>query len=298
MHATYTREPRPAVPREQIGSVAYGVFAHLGAPIAYVAVLAVAGVTPWRAIWVFLAVSAFFLPFTIVAERASPAVALPRPTIGEVVDGLFMVLVKGLGVGGGLIAAGWWALSLVPLHAQLYGGWARIVAATLATDLAYYWIHRAVSHGRGRGKILGFYRRSHAAHHSVTALDFLRGNQSSLVDTAVSQFQPAVIVVSWLLGMDLGSTLAAYALILMLQATDHTNVTFDIGWLRYVFMDNHAHKLHHCRRGNLVNHGAAFSIWDRAFGTYYEDWSLSSGYLHRHGIPLPIRPAARPGVQR
>src|SRR5262249_33693385 len=169
---------------------------------------------------------------------------------------------------GGLIAAGWWALSLVPLHARLHGGWARIVAATLATDLAYYWIHRAVSHGRGRGRVLGFYRRSHAAHHSVTALDFLRRNQSSPVDTAVSQFQPAVIVVSWLLGMDLGSTLAAYALVLMLQATDHTNVTFDIGWLRYVFMDNHAHKLHHCRRGNLVNHGAAFSIWDRAFGTY------------------------------
>jgi hypothetical protein len=65
--------------------------------------------------------------------------------------------------------------------------------------------------------------------------------------------------------------------------------------LRYLFMDNHAHKLHHCKRGNLVNHAAAFSVFDRLFGTYYEDWNLSSNYLHHYNIALPIKPIARPG---
>jgi sterol desaturase/sphingolipid hydroxylase (fatty acid hydroxylase superfamily) len=77
--------------------------------------------------------------------------------------------------------------------------------------------------------------------------------------------------------------------VLTLQATDHTSVTYNIGWLRYVFMDNHAHKFHHCIRGNLVNHAAAFSVFDRVFGTFYEDWALSSNYLHHHRIPLPIK---------
>jgi hypothetical protein len=34
-------------------------------------------------------------------------------------------------------------------------------------------------------------------------------------------------------------------------------------------------------------------VFDRLWGTYYEDWSLSSNYLHHHGIPLPIKPIER-----
>jgi sterol desaturase/sphingolipid hydroxylase (fatty acid hydroxylase superfamily) len=146
-----------------------------------------------------------------------------------------------------------------------------------------------LSHSRGQASVLRYYRKKHSAHHAVTALDFLRGNQSSLVDTAISQFQPSLIVISWLLGLDLPGTLVAYGLVLLLQATDHTSVTYSIGWLNWIFMDNHAHKLHHCKRGHLVNHAAAFAFWDRLWGTYYEDWSLSSNYLHHHGLSLPIR---------
>jgi sterol desaturase/sphingolipid hydroxylase (fatty acid hydroxylase superfamily) len=168
----------------------------------------------------------------------------------------------------------------------------------VATDFAYYTIHRLMSHSRGDNPVLRYYRKKHAAHHSVTELDFLRGNQSSWVDTSFAQFQPSLIVISYVLGMDLGATLVAYGLILMLQATDHTSVTYNIGWLRYVFMDNHAHKLHHCKRGGLINHAAAFSFFDRLFGTYYEDWSLSSNYLHHHRIALPIKPVEPPRARR
>jgi len=189
------------------------------------------------------------------------------------------------------VTLGWWALSYVPLWGSLHTSWWTIIAATFACDLAYYWIHRMLSHSKGNHPFLKYYRKKHAAHHSVTELDFLRGNQSSLVDTAISQFQPSMIIISWVLGMDLAPTLVAYGLILLLQATDHTSVTYNIGFLKYFFMDNHAHKLHHCKRGNLINHAAAFSIYDRLWGTYYEDWSLSSNYLHHHRIALPIKSA-------
>lgn len=289
MAKTFQTLPRPDVPKEQVGNVVFGTFGHLGSPVAYAICLILIGVTAWSSLLLFIGVSAVFLTFTLWAEARNPSVDLPKATGKEFFDGLVMVFIKGVGVGGGLVTLGWWALSFVPLYGEFYNTWWLILAATLATDLAYYWIHRLLSHSRGHQPILKYYRKKHAAHHSVTELDFMRGNQSSLVDTAVSQFQPSLIIISWLFGMDLGSTLAAYGFVLMLQATDHTNITFNIGWLNWIFMDNHAHKLHHCKRGNLVNHAAAFAFWDRIWGTYYEDWELSSNYLHHHRIALPIK---------
>ena len=269
----------------------YGIFGHLGSPFTYVILLVIFGVDIWSAFWTFIAVSAVFIPFTLINEQRAPSIDLPKATPKEIWDGLFMVFVKGVGIGGGLVTLGWWALSYVPLYGQHYNNWWLIIGATLLTDLAYYWIHRLLSHSKGNHPLLKYYRKKHAAHHSVTEMDFFRGNQSSLVDTAISQFQPSLIVISYFMGMDLATTWVAYGLILLLQATDHTSVTYRIGWLKYIFMDNHAHKLHHCKRGNLINHAAAFSIWDRMWGTYYEDWDLSANYLHHHKIPLPIKSA-------
>ena len=292
---TFVTLNRPKVPVEQTTGLLYGIFGHLGSPISYVILLVIFGVTPLNALTMFLATSLVFVSFTLWAEHTNPSLTLPKPTAREVVDGLIMVFIKGVGVGGGLVMGGWWLLSHVPLWSLLgvrdglSNSWWLIAAATLATDLAYYWIHRTMSHSRGQAPVLRYYRKKHSAHHSVSELDFLRGNQSSLVDTAVSQFQPSLIVISWLLGLDLGGTLVAYGLILALQATDHTSATFSIGPLNWIFMDNHAHKLHHCKRGHLINHAAAFAFWDRLWGTYYEDWSLSSNYMHHHGISLPIK---------
>ena len=120
-------------------------------------------------------------------------------------------------------------------------------------------------------------------------LDFLRGNVSSFFHTAVTGFQVPLAVLSALFGLSLSATLAAYALVLMLQGTHHVNHTYNLGPLRWVFMDNHVHKLHHCPRGRLVNHGALFSIWDRVHGMFYEDWNLSSNYMAKERIALPMR---------
>ena len=286
--ATYKVLPRPETPPEQVTGLAYGIFGHLGSPVFYVVLLAVFGVTTFTAIAFFLLTSAVFLAFTLFCERTNPSIDLPALTPRDWAGGLSVLFYKGILVGGGFVAAGWWAFSHIPLWGELQGGWVLIIAATLLTDLGYYWIHRTLSHSNGGNRLLRYYRRKHLAHHSVTEMDFMRGNQSSLVDTALSQFQPSLILISWGLGMELAPTLVAYGLILALQATDHTSVTFNIGPLKYIFMDNHAHKLHHCVKGDLINHAAAFSFYDRLWGTYYEDWNLSANYLHHHRIALPI----------
>lgn len=289
MAETYIRLDRPAIPKEQLGNAIYGSIMHLGSPALFVVFLAVFGVTLTSTFLSFMAVSAIFTPLTLWEEKRNASVKLPAPTPKEWWDGMGMVFIKGIAIGGGFVTVGWWALKHISPYPALSNSWWLIALATIGTDFAYYLIHRLVSHGSGDGAIVRYYRKKHGAHHSVTELDFLRGNQSSIADTAFTQFQPSLIVLSYVMGMDLPATWAAYFLILALQATDHTSVTYNIGWLKYIFMDNHAHKLHHCRRGNLVNHAAAFSVFDRFFGTYYEDWELSSNHLHHHNIALPIR---------
>ncbi len=283
------QELKKEVPKEQEGNVLLGLFFHLGPSVSYITLLSIFGITLNYVIGFYMIIAFFFLIPTIIIERYNPAVEMEMPNAKEFMNGLSVVFYKGVLVGGGFVALGWWLFSPISPFEGIFNGWITIAIAVFLTDLSYYFIHRFMSHGIGQNSIVRFYRKAHGAHHNVSELDFIRGNQSSLIDTALSQFQPSLILISTILGMDLPSTLVAYGLILMLQSTDHANFTCNIGVLRYLFMDNHAHRFHHCKKGNLVNHGAVFSIYDRLFGTYYEDWSISSGYMHHNDLMLPIK---------
>ncbi len=293
MRENFLHLPLPKVPPEQRGNAILGSIMHLGSPVACVLLLSLVGVTLTNALLVFLGVSGFFTALTVWDEKRNASVDIPPPTTREIFEGLFMVFVKGILIGGAYVTAGWWLLSHVSPWASVSNAWWKIGLGVVGIDFCYYWIHRIMCHQTAPNPILRFYRQKHWAHHSVTQLDFLRGNQSSLADTCFIHFQPAAVLVSWLLGLDLAGAWTAYFLILALQATDHTSVTYNIGWLSWIFMDNHAHKFHHCLRGHFVNHAAAFSVFDRLFGTYYENWALSTNYLHLHRIPIPIRPRPR-----
>lgn len=277
------------VPKEQQSKLFIGLLFHLGPAVLFVFLLSYFGMSIWNVIAFFLlSTFLFFLPI-IMYERYDPTVKMEKPNFREFINGISVVFFKGILVGGSFVSLGWYLVSRVSPISGTNNGWLAILSAVFLTDLFYYFIHRFLSHGTGNHSITRFYRKAHVAHHSVSEMDFIRGNQSSLIDTAISQFQPSLILISAFLGMDLPSTLTAYGLVLMLQSTDHINFTCNIGWLKYVFMDNHAHRFHHCKKGNWVNHGAVFSIYDRIFGTYYEDWDISSGYMHHHRIVLPIK---------
>ena len=287
------RAERRGVPAEHEGSLAVGVLAHLGPAALLVAGVAMSGFALTPFVVCFFAASLLGLVVLVGAEKRSPSVLLDPASAGEVSEGMALVFAKGVGVGTTVVVGGWLLAShfvRLPWHTA---GWAPVAVAVPLTDLAYYWIHRSLNHSRGTRPVLRWYRKNHARHHDVAALDFFRGNVSSLFDTAVTGFQIPLAIIATLLGMDLTTTLVTYALVLLLQGTHHVNHTFNIGALRYVFVDNHAHKLHHCPKGYLVNHGAIFSLWDRAFGTFYEDWGRSPSYMAKHGIALPIRPAGR-----
>lgn len=289
MFPTFVRtdRPLPGVAPETTGSIALGLAVHLGPAVVFVALAAATSFSVPAMVLGFVVISLLNLRLVLHLERSAPSVELPPPTRQDWIDGLLLVFAKGVGVGGLVVLAGWALGTLV--SSASHRSWPLIALAVLGTDLIYYWSHRALSHGRSKSRLHSFFRRKHALHHGVEHLDFLRGNISSLVDTAVTGFQLPLAFLATLLGLDLVSTLVAYALVLMLQATHHLNHTLHLGPLRFVFMDNHAHKLHHCPGGHLVNHGALFSLWDLAFGTYFEDHAIAANGAHQQRQGLPLR---------
>ncbi|CAA0116831.1 Uncharacterised protein [BD1-7 clade bacterium] len=283
---------KSGIPTEQTGSQALGLAVHFGPVLAFIATVLIFGRSEMIVISAFMLLSVLNLLVIVWLEEHDPSVALPTRTFDAWRKGLSLVFLKGV-VAGTITAITVWALvgallSLITVaEPSAASGW-MIAGAVLATDFAYYWIHRTLNHGHGKKPVQKWFRKIHVVHHSVDVLDFLRGNVSSFFDTSITGFQVSLGVIAALMGMDLTSLLMTYAFVLQLQATHHANHTFNIGWLRFIFMDNHAHKMHHCPRGYMVNHGALFSLWDQWFGTYFEDWTLSSNYLQKHRIPLPV----------
>ena len=276
-----------SVTAEQQSPLWLGLLVHLGPAAGFITYLSFAGVTLFNVLSAFVTVALLNLLVVLYIEGRSPSVELPTPGHRETLQGLALVFVTGFLCGGSFVALGWWGLSHVVPAAGAHS-WLPVVAAVMLTDLVYYWSHRALNHGKGRNPIVRWFRKNHVMHHSVPHLDFMRGNVSSFFDTALTGFQLPLVAFAAAFGLSLEETLAAYGLVVMLQATHHVNHTFNIGALRFFFMDNHAHKLHHCPRGRLVNHGALFSVWDQLFGTFYENWSLSSNQMAKERVAIPV----------
>lgn len=76
-----------------------------------------------------------------------------------------------------------------------------VVATVALTDLGYYATHPFLSHGSGANPLVRSYRSHHARHHAVETLDFLRGNVSTVADTAVLGFQLPLGLISAAIGL-------------------------------------------------------------------------------------------------
>lgn len=277
------------VPVENLGTLAFGIMVHLGPALLLGVFVSIMNFSLWGLGVAFITVSMLTLSVIRWFEKKYPSVSLKSPSAREIFKGVSLVFITATVFGTLFICSGFWILSHIPITRWHHGNWSSVLIALFLTDFSFYWIHRSLNHGNNKNFIHKWYRRNHAHHHRVKALDFYRGNLSSFFDIAITAFQIPLIVISTILGMNLESVLTTYCLLLILQSTHHANHTFHIGFLRYIFVDNHSHKFHHCPRGNGVNFGGIFSVWDIFFRTYYEEWNLSASYMSKHKVPLPFR---------
>ena len=140
--------------------------------------------------------------------------------------------------------------------------WLQIIEIMFLTDLVQYWLHRAFHRS-------GFLWRFHAVHHSAPVLDWLAGSRMHLMEIIV--LRGTTVIPMYVLGFG-ENALYAYLIFVYVYSTYiHSNVRFDVEWLKPVIVTPRFHHWHHgLERGAVdVNFAIHFPILDRAFGTYF-----------------------------
>ena len=289
MQQTFRTLTHPPMTAARPG-VALGLAVHLGPLVAVLGWLTVSGVDLFHVVASTAVVGFGSAGLTEWLARRRPLEPLPALGLRRGLGILAWHIVgKGLLVGVALLLAIWGLGALLLPGRTLTHGPSTVIAVLLIGDFAYYAIHRWLYHSTVSGsRFVSWARRQHWMHHRVEHLDFLRGNIGSLFDNGVISFPIPTALAAVLLGLDLPGTLLVYMILMNLQVTHHANAEFDLGPLRYVFVSDRSHKMHHCIRGHLVNFGGIFAFWDLAFGSFYDPRDVRPSALHHQRRPLPI----------
>ncbi|MBL8859065.1 MAG: sterol desaturase family protein [Planctomycetes bacterium] len=162
----------------------------------------------------------------------------------------------------------------------------KILLALVCADFTIYWIHRA----QHRFDTLW---RTHAWHHSIEEMYWFAGFRTSFAHSFLYNIPQATIPMLFF-GLGTFEASVAFAIGMVVQFWEHTNLRVDIGPLAYVFITPQYHRVHHsaselCR----TNYGATFSVWDRAFKTFVDPRSLEAGTPLGLGEPLVRRRVPR-----
>jgi alkylglycerol monooxygenase len=156
-------------------------------------------------------------------------------------------------------------VDLVPALQSVYQ-WpvaVKMVLALFAADFAVYWIHRAQHR-------FEFLWRTHEFHHSARQLYWFSGFRTSFLHSLCTNL-PQVVIPIALFGLTPVQFGTGYALALLIQFWEHTNVNVNLGPLRWFIISPDYHRVHHSvNRYSRMNLSATFSIWDRWFGTYVD----------------------------
>ena len=175
------------------------------------------------------------------------------------------VISQVVGVFGKLLSIGIYAwvaahLALVTLPAGNVLVW---VAALLAYDFLYYWLHRA-------GHEVNILWAAHVVHHQ---------SEHYNLSTALRQTGSGVLL-GWLFYLPMAlagiptEVFVVVALIdLLYQFWVHTEQVGRLGWFDRVFCSPSNHRAHHAVNERYLdrNYGGILIVWDRMFGTFVEE---------------------------
>jgi len=156
-----------------------------------------------------------------------------------------------------------WLTKSEYLPLQVVGWVAAAFGVAMVGDIFYYWFHRA-QHG------VPFLWRFHRVHHSIEEMSAVSSYHH--VAEEFMQYLAVVIPIALFLKIDAE---AVPWLVTTLVATHnyfiHSSMNVNIGPLRYIFADNHYHRIHHSLEPKHFNRNfsTATPLWDFLFGTAY-----------------------------
>lgn len=143
--------------------------------------------------------------------------------------------------------------------------WLQLLVFFVLRDFIQWNVHRALHRYEWLWKF-------HKVHHSVEEMGFsahLRYHWMENVVYGVVQYLPLAMI-----GFNLEHAFWVYLATTLIGHWNHTNFTFNIGFLKYIFNNPEMHIWHHAyhlskERPNGVNFGLSLSIWDYLFRTNY-----------------------------
>ncbi len=162
----------------------------------------------------------------------------------------------------------------------------RILLGLLMVDFVLYWIH----HAQHRSSLLW---RTHAWHHSIEHMYWLAGFRTSFFHSFLYNI-PQVVLPVTLLKLSPAEAGIGYAIGLLIQFWEHTNLGVNIGPLAWLLITPQYHRIHHSattHRG--MNLAPTFRIWDRWFGTYVDPATVPEDYSLGLGEPIQGRQIPR-----
>ena len=140
--------------------------------------------------------------------------------------------------------------------------WLQVPEIMFLTDLVQYWLHRAFHQSP-------FLWRFHAVHHSAPVLDWLAGSRMHVVEIVV--LRGVTVIPMYVLGFTAPALYTYLVFVYVYSTYIHSNVRFDVEWLKPVIVTPRFHHWHHGLEHEAidVNFAIHFPVIDRVFGTYH-----------------------------
>jgi sterol desaturase/sphingolipid hydroxylase (fatty acid hydroxylase superfamily) len=161
----------------------------------------------------------------------------------------------------------------------------KILAAIVVVDFILYWLHRA----QHRFDVLW---RTHSFHHSVDQLWWFSGFRTSFLHSFLYNVPQAFVplVLFQLTPLEAG---IGFAIGVLVQMWEHSNVDVDIGVLRHLVITPKYHRIHHSAvEPRNKNFAPILALWDKLFGTWVDPRSMPSDFPL--GLGEPVRAKALP----
>lgn len=137
----------------------------------------------------------------------------------------------------------------------------------VARDFVQYWIHRLLH-------TVPMLWRVHQVHHSVEKMGFLSLMRFHPLETVVYRTLEYVPLAG--VGLAPKDYMPVYVLSLCIGYFAHSNLNWDIGFLKPIFNNPHVHAWHHAKKVPIdfiktkgMNFGISLNVWDKLFGTYH-----------------------------
>ncbi len=213
---------------------------------------------------------AVFAALAWMTKGRAKALADARTATGETRTNAVIAVVDTMAIGPALaisMAALVGALGSHGLQLDSAGIWARlgrwptVAVAVVLGDFLGYWRHRA-QHS-------AWLWPAHAMHHSDTHLTWFSLGRMHPIDRAGSLIDMVILSA---LGMPVWA-LAANGVVRHYYGNFiHADLPWTLGRAGWVMNSPVMHRWHHARdvEGSGYNFATVFSLWDRAFGTFYQ----------------------------